>query len=104
MNEIDITGVDLRQLIREAYELSVPQGLGFLHYTPGPLDEQAVEDIVTEDRDSIYVDYLLGRAVKLRVRRHPDGSITMPSSWFDHTNEQLRTLLSRVGMSDRYAA
>ena len=30
---IDLTGVDLVALAKKAYELSVPQRMGFLHYT-----------------------------------------------------------------------
>jgi hypothetical protein len=36
---IDISGIDLVKFAQAVYELSKPQGLGFLHFSPGPLEE-----------------------------------------------------------------
>ena len=39
---IEVTNVDLAVLAQKAYELSAPKGMGYLHYTPGPITyEQA---------------------------------------------------------------
>jgi hypothetical protein len=34
-NKIDITGVDMVEFVKKVYELSLPQGMGFLHYQEG---------------------------------------------------------------------
>ena len=35
--EIDVTGIDLIQFIKEVYKLSVPAGLGYLHFRDGKM-------------------------------------------------------------------
>ena len=41
-SEIDVTDVDLVKLAKSAYDLSVPAGLGYLHYREsGMSDEEA---------------------------------------------------------------
>ena len=34
---IDVTGIDLVEFAKKVYELSVPQGMGILHFTPQAL-------------------------------------------------------------------
>jgi hypothetical protein len=100
---IDITGCDRRTLIREAYALSRPQGMGFLHFTPGPLPEDQVEFLVTSRGfDGLSLDYVNGRAVKLWVKSEADRDY-LPVRWYDHTPDQLRDLLSRIGMPEKAA-
>jgi len=99
--EIEITGVNLKTLVKIAYGLSQPQGLGHFHYQKGDLSDEDIEAIVKggeEDLEFIAVsmDYVKGRAVKLTVRRD-DGRLSIPNKWFDHTDAQLRDLLTLCG-------
>ena len=69
---IDITGIDLVKFVQKVFELSIPQGLGFFHFTPNPLTEEEARGIV--DRASrntgsvkLDMDYISGRACKMVV-------------------------------------
>jgi len=98
MARIDVTGVSLTELVKAAYDLSVPQGLGFLHVLPGGLTDEEAEELVQEgDRIAVNMDYVHGRACKFMVRRDGD-KLTISAPWYDHTDEQLRQLLERVGL------
>ena len=99
---IEVTGVDLRDMLRAAYRLSSPQGLGFLHARDGELDDAMVEEIISRDDGNkwtaIGTDYVHGRAMKFSVRRY-DGRLYIQRRWFDHSQAQLAELLSAVGLS-----
>jgi hypothetical protein len=97
---IDITGVDLVKFAQKVYELSFPQGMGFLHFTPTPLAEEEAKEIV--ERAAKYggyggvkldMDYVAGRACKMIVWEK-DGRLVMTDSWYDHTDDQLKALLA----------
>lgn len=105
MNEvgmIEVTGVDLRALLRAAYRLSSPQGLGFLHARDGELDDETVEEIISRDDGNkwtaLSADYVHGRSMKFHVRRY-DGRLYIQRQWYDHSRRQLADLLSAVGLS-----
>ncbi len=99
-NMIDITGVDLIGFIKKVYELSVPQGLGFLHYKAGGLtDAEAKQHIISETPEHFHsknivvdMDYVDGRACKMIVFKEND-KLYIRNSWYDHMDEQLRELL-----------
>lgn len=93
---IDITGFDKVKLVQEAYNLSKPQGMGYLHYSPGNLAQEQVERIAMAP-GGISMDYVQGRAVKLHVFER-DGRSYIRSEWFDHSAEQLRDLLRAIGL------
>lgn len=95
---IDLTGVDLVALAKAAYDLSKPQGMGFLHYEPGGLTDEQAQSLVNDEgnRCALSLDYVAGRAVKLTVFRDGD-KLAMRDSWYDHSDSQLRELLTRVG-------
>ena len=97
---IDCTKVDLVKLAQEAYKLSVPQGLGFLHFNPEPLSESEAEQCIHPDDRfmRLSMDYVNGRAVKLTVREEKNGTLSLPDSWYDHTDEQYQKLLSSVDL------
>ena len=102
---LDVTGVDLRKLIREVYNLSVPQGLGHLHYTPEGLSDDEVNQILSNTgytHLAVAMDYVKGRACKMNVYKE-DDRLYIPDKWFDHTDEQLVELLKRVGICTRVA-
>lgn len=101
-NQIDITGVDLSKFVREAYNLSRPQGLGYLHHREGGLPEDELQAILKRDENSKYyavsMDYVMGRAVKMTVHKSGDR-LVINDRWFDHSDEALKTLLDRCGVT-----
>jgi hypothetical protein len=99
-NKIDITGVNLREFIKAAYDLSRPQGLGFIHARSGPLADEVVDEILKSGgrRHAARMDYVLGRAVKMNIF-DDDGQLTIHDTWYDHTPEDLDELLSRCGIT-----
>lgn len=98
--EIDITGVDLRKFVADVYDLSVPQGMGFLHARPGDLPDEVIDNILKNTPPAIAVsmDYVLGRACKMTVYRK-EGALLIGAKWFDHSQEQLNELLRRHGIT-----
>jgi len=42
--KIDVTGIDLIQFIKEVYKLSVPAGLGYLHFRKGELTNEEAKE------------------------------------------------------------
>lgn len=95
-NHIEITGCDLVALVKKAYALSRPQGLGFLQHREGELSDADAQQIVDSPR-GINMDHVHGRAVKFRVRTEGDR-LFVQDSWYDHTDAQLRELLQSVGI------
>lgn len=95
--EIDVTHCDLATLVRAAYDLSVPQGMGFLHAQPGSLSDAEVASILSNPR-GLVMDYVKGRAIKLTVYQD-DGRKYFYGPWYDHTEAQLDELLTRIGAS-----
>lgn len=109
---IDITAVDLVLFVQKAYELSNVQGMGFLHASPAPMalsEAQQIADAgrhndlgfgIKSDREEVILDldYVHGRAVKMCVYKLPDGRRYICKPWYDHSDEQLRQLLTAVGV------
>lgn len=101
---VDITGVDLVKFVKAVYDLSVPQGLGFLQATNAPLtDDEAKQYILNhEGRSAVSMDYVRGRACKMHVRR--DGEkLVLPDTWYDHTDRIYDELLAKFGFSRKPA-
>jgi hypothetical protein len=97
---IDITGIDLVKFVQKVYELSVPQGLGFFHYTPVPLNKTEAEDILECSKNMgvvLDMDYINGRACKMVVWEK-DGKLQINDSWYDHTDKQFCELLKSFGI------
>ena len=95
---INVTGIDLVKFAKKAYELSSPQGLGFLHFTPKPLSDEEAESLVRPDElYPLDMDYVRGRSIKLHVRKE-DGKLLIDDSWYDHMNAQFKELLGSVGI------
>lgn len=99
--KIDITGSDLVAVVKAAYELSRPQGMGLMHFTPGPLSDEQAQQIVDQQsktgRIALSLDYVNGRAVKLTVFRE-DDKLFVYGPWFDHTEAQFERLLGADGI------
>ena len=98
---IDITGINLIEFAKKVYELSVPQGLGFLHFTSKPLTDEEAEQLVNVFKDdktlALDMDYVKGRACKMHVRRE-NGKLTISDTWYDHTDRIYHQLLSHFNI------
>lgn len=101
-NMIDITGVDLKELAKAAYDLSRPQGMGFLHFEEGALTDEEAASLIQEgsrgDRFPLDMDYVKGRACKLHVIKEGD-KLYINDRWYDHSENDLIELLDRIGVS-----
>ena len=96
MTKIDVTNVDLVKMIKKVYDLSRPQGLGFIHFTPVPLSDEEASSYVQKD-GTVDMDYVKGRACKFNVFKDRDnGSLYIHSPWYDHTDAQLKELLNSL--------
>ncbi len=102
--EIDITGINLIEFVKEVYKLSVPVGLGWLHFTKEELtDEEAKEilDVWKNDRMlCLDMDYIKGRACKMYVFKE-GKKLNIRVPWYDHTDIQLKKLLKAVWPKDK---
>lgn len=97
--EIDVTKVDPIKFVKEVYNLSVPQGLGFLHFEEGGLTDKEVEAILErgekDKRIRLSMDYVKGRACKMTVFKDGDR-LFFRAPWYDHTDRQLEELLVKT--------
>jgi hypothetical protein len=89
---IEITGVDLIKFVKKVYDLSVPQGLGFLHYTEEPLTDEEAKSCIFKEPFIVSMDYVKGRSCKMNVTKE-NGKLFIPDRWYDHTDTQLEELL-----------
>jgi hypothetical protein len=106
---IEVTGCSLRALVQQAYALSEPRGMGYLHYTPEPLRDEEADAIVAMDFRGLgraphvvlALDYVRGRCVKFDVWRARDDAerLFVAPTWFDHTDAQYDALLASVGIT-----
>ena len=106
---IEVTNTNLRLLVQTAYDLSKPQGMGHLHYQPGPLSDEDADMLLECKGTSIgtpsynvvvSMDYVRGRSVKMsvfKVGEHPN-KLFIRDIWFDHTEEELGILLAILGV------
>lgn len=106
-NMIEITGVDLKEFAKKVYALSLPQGLGFLHYQSGGLSDKEAEQIITggnslfnrpNDRIALDMDYVSGRACKMVVFKE-EGKLYIRKNWYDHTDTQFKMLLKHFNIA-----
>lgn len=95
---IDITKIDLVKFVKKVYEMSIPVGLGMLHYKEGSLtDTEATNLINLRGNIAVNMDYVSGRCCKMVVFRNDKG-LFIREDWFDHTDTQLKSLLSGLGV------
>lgn len=96
MNRIEITGIDLVKFTKKVYELSLPQGFGFLQYVDNQLETKEAQDIIDvfkkNTRLALSLDYIQGRACKMNVFKE-DNKLFINIPWYDHTDKQLKELL-----------
>jgi len=102
--EINITGVNLIEFAKEVYGLSVPAGLGWLHFTEGELTDKEAEEILdvwkNNKQFALDMDYIKGRACKMTAFRK-ENKLYIRSPWHDHTDIQLKKLLKAVWPEDK---
>lgn len=100
---IEVTGVPLKALVKAAYALSAPQGLGVLHAKQGELSDEDAEAIIGREQAggymAAYMDYVHGRSCKFSVRRDKEQRLFIDHRWYDHSHGQVRSLLEAVGLS-----
>jgi hypothetical protein len=63
---INIKGLDKAKVLCALYDASKPLGMGFLHYTPEPMQEADAQDLLLKEYR--YFDYLRGRVMKVDLR------------------------------------
>lgn len=63
---INIAGLSKAKVLKALYDSAKPQGMGFLHFQPGPMDIEEAERIVSE-RFGCNQDYLKGRVLKIDI-------------------------------------
>lgn len=97
-NYIEFTGHEPYLILQKAYELSSPQGMGFMHARAGGLSDDEAKAIVAgatrgspPHNASISFDYVHGRAMKLWMDVR-EGRLFLPRSWYDHSEEAMRAL------------
>lgn len=93
----------LDAVIRAAYDLSRPQGMGYLHFQEGPLPDDVLTQIKATAHSRIVasMDYVRGRAVKQGVYRSDDGLLYIEADrWFDHSIDDLRELAKRAELGE----
>ena len=101
---IEVSVDELPTLVRKAYELSVPQGLGFLHARDGELDQESVDEIITRgEKDpflAVSMDYVHGRSCKFGVRRSEvrdfESPLTISYPWYDHSKDDWDQLITAL--------
>jgi hypothetical protein len=93
---------DLRALLKKAYALSGPQGLGFLHFRDAELDDETADAVLAagESRLALSTDYVHGRALKFKVYRDEDGTLFVSAFWFDHDHRAYVDLLAEFGVTE----
>lgn len=82
-------------VVMHVYNLSSPQGMGFLHYEPEDMTIEQAKEIVEKigDRGYINLDYVKGRACKFFFKII-DGKVVFDmDSWYDHSKYQFDTLI-----------
>lgn len=97
-NDIEVTGLNLVELIRKAYDLSVPNEIGEKHFEEGELPADEAAALVNLGANEVVdICYLKGRMVNLLVRKDQDSRLWMLRTWFGHTDAQLAELAAHVG-------
>ena len=109
VTKIDVTGADLREMTRAAFNLSHPVGMGHMHASPGDITEEALDSAMQaatrpangQDDVVLYLDYMEGRRVKLMVVEDAAGRWIVYLPWRSHDEDDLATLLSAAGVEYR---
>lgn len=92
---------DVVTLVKKVYDLSIPVGLGMLHYRDGGLSDGEVNSIIKSDTEyMVRMDYVNGRQCKFNLFYNEEtGDVYTHKEWYDHTDSQFKELLSSIGKS-----
>lgn len=91
---ISITRDNLPKVIAKAFDLSVPQGMGFLHFKEGGIPEGVLIAILSQVDEAetpyfkrVSMDYVQGRAVKLHIQYDENEQKWRLDGdrWYDHS-------------------
>lgn len=98
------TPENIDQLIREAFNRSRPQGMGFLHHQPGEITDEElafIKEHTARGRQVFSMDYVRGRSCKFHVYKSEDEQhLLLDPRWYDHSDEDLYDLLKTVGIEE----
>jgi len=94
---LEITGANLIDVVKAAYDLSKPVGMGFMHYTPEPLTDDEARELINGDRSGVALslDYVKGRACKLVVFKDEER-LFVRKDWYDHSDSDLDKLIAAI--------
>lgn len=62
---VSIQGLSKAAVLAVLYNASKPQGMGFMHYEPKPMEEAEAATLLKQGTD---FDYLKGRVMKIRLK------------------------------------
>lgn len=102
---VTITRANLPKVIAKAYDLSQPQGMGFLHAKAGGIPDEVLQQILDRSDNAkfdmnrdVRLDYVQGRAIKLGIGFDAEARTfyleDRGSGWYDHSDEQWVELLT----------
>lgn len=103
---IKVPSDKLSEAVKKAFDLSRPQGMGFLHHQPGELSQEELDYIIGGDlgKGRMYLadmDYVRGRSCKFHIRpAQEDGYMLIEPRWYDHSDEALEELLKHLDVED----
>lgn len=103
---IKVTGAEPKELVKAAYNLSQPQGMGFMHFEHGSLTDEEAGELVNHDKQPtaewpsaiVSMDYVKGRSCKFYVMKDINGDLWIKKNWYDHSETQLNKLLEIAGV------
>jgi len=103
--KVKIPANSLRAAVRLAYDMSVPVGMGVLNFRPEPLDDATLEQIVDRADSShpgpvVRMDYVHGRCCKFTIYADGKGGFYVNPTWYDHTQQDLVELLTKIGINN----
>jgi hypothetical protein len=104
------------KLIATVYAMSVPVGMGHLHFKSGGLDKDTHILLQTEFANNfaraqahpadptwpfpttlLHMDYIHGRQCKFRISYYR-GELLIDDGWYDHSDVQFEELLKSCGV------
>ena len=86
--------IDPIKVVKEVYNLSVPQGMGFLHYQEGGLSDEGAKRCIISNRISMV--YVKGRACKFHANIEGNTVTFADDFWYDHSTAALEMLIQRL--------
>jgi len=87
------------ELLKTVYDLSKPQGMGFLHFMTTPMTVEEATKLLNVHRSprGYHFDYINGRACKFNIFFDGEKHY-INDSWYDHTNKDFETLLKKFNL------